>query len=244
LNATGGSMQIFVDAWAEGWALLTSGSFGIWEIVWTSLLVSGSATAIALFIGLPVGYFVGAKRFIGRRAALVIFNAGMGLPPTVVGLIVAMTFSRRGPLGYLNLLYTRPAVVVAQLIIAVPVVMAITAAAVSSVPRELTLQARSLGANGWRVAALTLSEARMGLLAAVAGGFGAIISEVGAVQMVGGNLEGDTRVMTTAMVQFSRQGRYGPALGLAVVLMAIVIFVNIVLTGLQTSADRWERDGR
>jgi len=144
----------------------------------------------------------------------------------------------------MNLLYTRPVVVVAQLIIAVPVVMAITAAAVSSVPRELTLQARSLGAGSVRVGMLTLSEARMGLLAAVAGGFGAIISEVGAVQMVGGNLEGDTRVMTTAMVQFSRQGNYGPALALAVVLMAIVIFVNIVLTGLQTSADRWERDGR
>lgn len=237
-------MQIFVDAWTEGWQMLASGSVGVWEIVWTSLAVSGTATLLALLIGLPVGFLVGAKRFVGRRAALVIFNAGMGLPPTVVGLIVAMTFSRRGPLGGLDLLYSRPAVVVAQLIIAVPVVMAITAAAVSSVPRELTLQARSLGASSWRIAALTLSEARMGLLAAVAGGFGAIISEVGAVQMVGGNLEGDTRVMTTAMVQFSRQGQYGPALALAVVLMAIVILVNIMLTGLQTSADRWERDGR
>lgn len=237
-------MQLFVDAWTEGLANLTSGSVGVWEIVRASLLLSGTATAIALLIGLPVGYIVGTKRFIGRRAALVIFNAGMGLPPTVVGLVVAMSFSRRGPLGYLNLLYTQPAVVVAQLIIAVPVVMAITAAAVSSVPRELSLQARSLGANAWRVAALTLSEARMGLLAAVAGGFGAIISEVGAAQMVGGNLEGDTRVMTTAMVQFTRQGRYGPALALAVVLMTIVVFVNIMLTGLQTSADRWERDGR
>ncbi len=237
-------MQLFVDAWAEGWAMLTSGSVAVWTIVWTSLLLSGTATLLAISIGLPVGYFVGAKRFMGRRAALVIFNAGMGLPPTVVGLIVAMTFSRRGPLGYLNLLYTRPAVVVAQLIIAVPVIMAITAAAVSSVPRELTLQARSLGANGWRIGTLTLSEARMGLLAAIAGGFGAIISEVGAVSMVGGNLEGDTRVMTTAMVQFTRQGRYGPALALAVVLMLIVIFVNVVLTGLQTSADKWESDGR
>jgi tungstate transport system permease protein len=237
-------MQVFVDAWTEGWAMLTSGSVGVWEIVWTSLVISGTATLIALVIGLPIGYLVGAKRFLGRRAALVIFNAGMGLPPTVVGLVVAMTFSRRGPLGYMNLLYTPQAVVVAQLIIAVPVVMAITAAAVSSVPRELTLQARSLGANGWRVGSLTLSEARMGLLAAVAGGFGAIISEVGAVQMVGGNLEGETRVMTTAMVQFSRQGRYGPALALAVVLMTIVIFVNIVLTGLQTSADRYERGAR
>ena len=237
-------MKLFADAWAEGLANLASGSVGVWEIVGASLLLSGAATAIALLIGLPVGYFVGTKRFIGRRAALVIFNAGMGLPPTVVGLIVAMSFSRRGPLGYLNLLYTRPAVVVAQLIIAVPVVMAITAAAVSSVPRELTLQARSLGANGWRIGVLTLSEARMGLLAAVAGGFGAIISEVGAAQMVGGNLEGDTRVMTTAMVQFTRQGRYGPALALAVVLMTIVVAVNIVLTGMQTSADRWEREGR
>jgi len=155
-----------------------------------------------------------------------------------------MTFSRRGPLGFMNLLYTRPIIVIAQLIIAVPVVMAITAAAVSAVPRELTLQARSLGAGAWRVGALTLSEARMGLLAAIAGGFGAIISEVGAVQMVGGNLQGDTRVMTTAMVQFTRQGNYGPALALAVVLMAIVLFVNIVLTGFQTSADHWEADAK
>ena len=233
-------MKIFTDAWREGWPLLTSGSLGVWQIVWTSIVLSGTATCLALLIGLPVGYLVGSKRFVGRRAALVVFNAGMGLPPTVVGLVVAMTFSRRGPLGPLNLLYTRPAVVVAQLIIAVPVVMAITAAAVAAVPRELTLQARSLGAGGLRLGVLTLSEARMGLLAAVAGGFGSIISEVGAVTMVGGNLEGDTRVMTTAMVLFTRQGRYGPALALAFVLMAIVIFVNVALTGLQTSADRWE----
>ena len=122
--------------------------------------------------------------------------------------------------------------------------MAITAAAVSAVPRELTLQARSLGAGRWRTALLTLSEARMGLVAAVAGGFGAIISEVGAVQMVGGNLKGDTRVMTTAVMEFTRKGDYGEALALAAILMAIVIAVNVALTGMQTSADRWERDGR
>jgi len=237
-------MQLFVETWRQGWVMLASGSVDVWQIVWTSLLLSGVATLVAVLIGLPVGYIVGAKRFLGRRAALVIFNAGMGLPPTVVGLIVAMTFSRRGPLGFMNLLYTRPIVVIAQLIIAVPVVMAITAAAVAAVPRELTLQARSLGAGQLRIGALTLSEARMGLLAAVAGGFGSIISEVGAVSMVGGNLEGDTRVMTTAMMLFTRQGQYGPALALAVVLMAIVIFVNVVLTGFQTSADRWEAGAR
>lgn len=235
-------MRIFVDAFREGWAMLTSGGLDVWAIVLTSLRVSGFATAIALAIGLPVGLMVGAKRFVGRQAALIIFNAGMGLPPVVVGLLVAMTLSRRGPLGSLDLLYTRGAMVIAQVIIAVPVIMAITAAAVAAVPRELVMQARALGAGPLRAAALTLSEARMGLLAAVAGGFGAIISEVGASQMVGGNLEGDTRVMTTAMVQFTRMGRYGPALALAIVLMALVVFVNIVLTGLQTSADRWERD--
>jgi len=234
-------MRLFTDAWSQGWAMLTSGSIGVWGIVWTSLLLSGAATALALLVGLPVGYLVGAKRFIGRRAALIIFNAGMGLPPTVVGLVVAMTLSRRGPLGFMNLLYSRPAVIIAQLIIAVPVVTAITAASVAGVPRELIAQARSLGAGPLRLGALVLSEARMGLLAAVAGGFGSIISEVGAATMVGGNLEGDTRVMTTAMVLFTRQGQYGPALALAVVLMAIVIFVNVVLTSMQTSADKWER---
>ena len=237
-------MQLFVDAWREGWAMLSSSSVDVWAIVFTSVRVSGTATLIALIIGLPVGLLVGTKRFIGRRAALVIFNAGMGLPPVVVGLIVAMTLSRRGPLGDLGLLYSQQAMVIAQVVIAIPIVMAITAASVAAVPRELILQARSLGAGRWRRSILTLSEARMGLIAAVAGGFGAIISEVGAVQMVGGNLEGDTRVMTTGIMQFTRMGRYGEALALAAILMAIVIFVNVILTGLQTSADRWERDSR
>ncbi len=237
-------MQLFTDAWREGWAMLSSGSVDVWTIVFTSVRVSGTATLIALVIGLPVGLLVGTKRFIGRRAALVIFNAGMGLPPVVVGLIVAMTLSRRGPLGDLGLLYSQQAMVIAQVVIAIPIVMAITAASVAAVPRELILQARSLGAGRWRRSILTLSEARMGLIAAVAGGFGAIISEVGAVQMVGGNLEGDTRVMTTGIMQFTRMGRYGEALALAAILMAIVLFVNVILTGLQTSADRWERDSR
>jgi tungstate transport system permease protein len=165
----------------------------------------------------------------------------MGLPPVFVGLIVAMTLSRRGPLGDLSLLYSKTAMVIAQVIIASPIIVAITAAAVAAVPRELQLQARSLGARSWRVAGLTLREARMGLIAAVAGGFGAIISEVGAVQMVGGNLRGETRVMTTAIVQYTRMGRYGPALALALVLITIVVFVNVILTSMQTSAEKWEQ---
>jgi tungstate transport system permease protein len=237
-------MQIFADALREGWVALASGDVDVWVIVITSLRVSLLAVAIALVIGIPVGLWVGVKRFIGWRAALIIFNSGMGLPPVVVGLLVAMTLSRRGPLGFLDMLYSREAIVLAQVIISVPVVLAITAAAVGSVPRELRLQARSLGASSLRVSLLTLSEARMGLLAAVAGGFGAIISEVGAATMVGGNLAGETRVMTTAMVQYTRMGRYGPALALAVILMAIVVGVNVIITSMQTSAEKWEADAR
>lgn len=237
-------MQIYIDALTEGFSLLSTGALDVWTIVLTSLRVSGVAVVIALVVGLPLGLLLGAGRFIGRRVALIVFNAGMGLPPVLVGLLVAMTLSRRGPLGDLSLLYTKSAMIIAQVMISTPIVVAISAAAVSSVPRELRLQARSLGAPWWRVGLLVLKEARVGLIAAVAGGFGQIISEVGAVQMVGGNLAGDTRVMTTAIVQFTRMGRYGEALSLALVLMAIVVFVNIALVAMQTSADRYEGGAR
>lgn len=232
--------DIYTDALVEGFTLLTSGTVDVWTIIVTSLRVSGVAVFFALVVGLPLGLLLGAKRFVGRRVALIVFNAGMGLPPVFVGLLVAMALSRRGPFGDLSLLYSQTAMVIAQVIIATPIVVAISAAAISAVPRELRMQAVSLGAQPWRVALLTLKEARMGLIAAVAGGFGSIISEVGAVQMVGGNLEGDTRVMTTAIVQYTRMGRYGQALALALVLMAIVIFVNVMLTAMQTSAEKWE----
>ncbi len=234
-------MQIYLDGLREGWQLLASDASGVWQVVVTSIAVSGAATLIALAIGLPAGVLIGAGRFIGRRVALVVFNAGMGLPPVVVGLVVAMALSRRGPLGSLSLLYSKNAMVMAQLIIALPVIIAVSAAAVGAVPSELQLQARSLGASRFRVALLTLRESRLGLFAAVAGGFGAIISEVGAVMMVGGNLAGDTRVMTTAIMMYTRQGQYGQALALSLVLLSIVVFVNIVLTGMQTSLQKWER---
>jgi len=234
-------MDIYVSAAHEGWALLVSGTLDIWTIVATSLRVSGLAAAISLVIGLPLGLLVGLRHFVGRRIVLIIFNSGLGLPPVFVGLLVAMTLSRRGPLGEMGLLYSQTAMIISQLIIATPIVTAIAAGAVSAVPKQLRQQARSLGAQGWRVALLTIKEARMGLIAAVAGGFGQIISEIGASQMVGGNLAGDTRVMTTAIAEFTRKGQYGSGLALALILISLVVFVNVVLTTMQTSADRWER---
>lgn len=233
-------MSIYTDAFSEGFRLLLSGTFDVWTIVVTSLRVSGTAVMLAVLIGIPAGYWLGTRRSAGRWILIVLANAGMGLPPVVVGLVVAMTLSRRGPLGDLDLLYSRPAMVIAQVVISLPLVVAISAAAVAAVPRELRLQARSLGASPVQEAALALKEARLGLLAAVAAGFGAVISEVGAVMMVGGNLAGQTRVMTTAIVQFTRMGRYGPALALGIVLMTLVVLVNAVLTTFQTSAERFE----
>ena len=233
-------MSIFSEALREGFGFLASGSLDIWAIIITSLRVSGSAVALALTLGVPTGFLLGTRRSVSRSVALAIANAGMGLPPVVVGLVVAMTLSRRGPLGNLSLMYTQTAMVIAQVIIAAPVVAAVTAAAVSGVPHELRLQLRSLGASRVREAAAMLVEARMGLFAAIAAGFGSIISEVGAVTMVGGNIAGDTRVMTTAIVEFTRKGNYGEALALAIILMSIVIVVNVLLTTAQTSAERWD----
>ncbi len=237
-------MNIYIDAVREGWQLLVSGTLDVWSIVLVSLKVSGTATALALTIGIPLGFFLGTSRSVSRSVALVFANTGMGLPPVAVGLVVAMTLSRRGPLGDLGLLYSQSAMVIAQVVIALPVIAAVTGAAVSAVPRELRLQARSLGASRLHEMTLTMREARMGIIAAVAAGFGAIISEVGAVQMVGGNLAGETRVMTTAIVQFTRMGRYGPALALATILVGIVFAVNILLTSVQTSAERYEGGAR
>jgi tungstate transport system permease protein len=234
-------MEIFVVAFRDGLKMLVSGATDVWSIVLVSIQVSGVAVLLALVLGIPIGFALGTKRFVGRRLMLVIANTGMGLPPVVVGLVVAMLLSRRGPFGKLELLYSQPAMVIAQLIIALPVVAAVSAAAVSAVPRELRLQARRTKRSRLQEALMTLKEARMGLIAAVAAGFGSIISEVGAVTMVGGNLAGKTRVMTTAIVQYTRMGDYGPALALASLLMGMVFLVNILLTRVQQSAERYEK---
>lgn len=235
-------LSIFAKAFNDGVNALVSGDINVWAIILVSLRVSGAAVLIAVALGIPVGYFLGTKQFLGRRFMHVIANTGMGLPPVFVGLVVAMTLSRRGPLGDLGILYSRPAMVIAQLIIAFPMVVAVTTAAVSGVPRQLMLQARSLGASRWQEAYLVLKEARMGLLAAIAAGFGAVISEVGASMMVGGNFPGKTQVATTAIVQYTRMGKYGPALALALILLAIVFAANFLLTSVQQSAERYEKE--
>lgn len=230
--------SIFSDAFKGALDILRSGVLDVWGIVFVSLKVSSTAVGIALLLGVPFGYYLGTRHSVSRASALVIANAGMGLPPTVVGLFVSMLLSRRGPLGDWGLLYSQKAMIIAQVLIATPMVAAIVASGVSQVSPQLRLQVRSLGANRAQEALLTLKESRMSLFAALAAGFGSIISEVGAVQMVGGNLEGSTRVMTTAIVQFTRMGRYPDAVALAIVLLLLIILVNVIVTFAQTRDDR------
>ena len=213
----------------------------IWEIIARSIAVSATAVAVSTLIGVPVGYALGSHRSRPRRSLLALVNTGMALPPVVAGLLVYVTLSRSGPLGDLGLLFTKPAMVAAQVLIATPLVAGITAAAVGGVPAELRLQARSLGATRLQESWLVLRQSRRGVIAGIVAGFGGVISEVGAVMMVGGNIQGSTRVMTTAIVLETRKGEFGTALALGLVLVGIAAVVNALLTILQHGGARYER---
>ena len=226
-------MEILLDAIGTAVGLLLSGDAYLWQIILRSLQVSGSAVFLGLLVGIPLGTWLALARFPGRGIAVALVNTGLALPPVVVGLFVYMVLSRQGPLGALGWLYTPSAMVAAQLLLAAPYVAAITLAAVQSVPPELRLQARALGASRWRALLLHLREARLSLMAAVAAGFGAVISEVGAVMMVGGNVHGETRVITTAIVLETRRGRFATAMALGLILLAIAFAANAFITRLQ-----------
>ena len=212
--------------------MLTTDS-GVWIIILRSLEVSGVAVLSAALIGIPLGLLVGLVRFPGRSAAVSVVNTGMALPPVVVGLLVFLLLSRTGPLGSFQLLYTKQAMMTAQLIMAVPLILGITVAGISGVSKELLLQARSLGAGRMQIAVLALREARLVLVMALVAGMGRVIAEVGAVMMVGGNIEGNTQVMTTAIMEEVRKGNYSVGLALGVILLGIALAANAFMSRLQ-----------
>lgn len=218
------------DGFVEALRLIASGDAELREIAMRTLLVSGSATVLAMLAGVPAGYALARSRFRGRTFLLSAVNTGMGMPPVVVGLIVWLMLVRSGPFGGLELIYTRQAMVIAQLLIAVPLVVGFTAAAVQALPEELPELLKVLGAGRVRRLWLIAREARLGLLAAVMAGFGAAISEVGASLAVGGNLQGDTRVLTTAIVTETSRGQTEQAIALGLVLLAMAFAVNLALT--------------
>ncbi|MEE9133815.1 MAG: ABC transporter permease [Gemmatimonadota bacterium] len=234
-------MDVFVDAIKQAFHLLVSGDPYIWRIISRSLQVSGLAVLLGLLAGIPLGTWLGLTRFPGRGVAVALVNTGLALPPVVVGLFVYIILSRQGPLGSLGWLYTPGAMIAAQFVLAAPYVAAITLAAVQSVPPELRLQARALGASRWQAMLLHLREARLSLMAAVAAGFGAVISEVGAVIMVGGNIQGETRVITTAIVLETRRGRFATAMAFGLILLVIAFTANAFITRVQQAQPRRRR---
>lgn len=203
------------------------------EIILLSLFVSGVAILFSMLLGVPAGIFLGLHRFPGRAFLVTIVNTGMGLPPVVVGLFVFLLLARSGPLGGLDLLYTPWAMVLAQVVIATPLVVGITLAAVQGLDERLHLQILSLGASRVQLYVKLVKEARLSLVAALAAGFGSIISEVGAVMMVGGNIRGQTRVMTTAIVLETRQGEFASAIVLGAILLALALGINWLFTWVQ-----------
>jgi tungstate transport system permease protein len=203
-----------------------------------SLQISTLATGISLLLGLPSGTLLGLGKFRGRGLLLSLMNTGMGLPPVVVGLVVAMSLWRSGFLGDLRLIYTPAAIVIAQVVIAFPVVAGLTAAALQAQDPRLRLQLLGLGASRWQMIWMLWREARLPLLAALMAAFGSVISEVGASMMVGGNIRGQTRVLTTAIVLETGKGEFQTAIGLAVLLLGITFLVNVTLTRIQQRAAR------
>ena len=226
-------MDLIWQGIVQAFQLLIHGDPEMLRVAALSLEVSLGATVVSLILGVTSGTVIGLNEFIGRRFIISLVNTGMGLPPVVVGLVVMIFLWRSGPLGFLHILFTPTAMVIAQVIISFPIITGFTMASIQQLDPKLRLQILALGASRFQYLWLILKEARLPLLAAVMAGFGGIISEVGASQMVGGNIMDQTRVLTTAIVMESGRGNFGLAIALSVILMILVYVVNLALTMIQ-----------
>ncbi len=226
-------MELIWEGLRKALELLLALDAEVLGITLLSLQVSGIATLLSVVVGLGVALLVALNEFPGKRVLIALMNTGMGLPPVVVGLFVTVLLWRNGPFGFLGILYTPAAIILAQGVIATPIIAGLGLAALQNLPPGLRLQILSLGATRWQLVWLLLKEARLPLLAAVMAGFGGVISEVGASIMVGGNLKGSTRVLTTATVMETSRGNFEIAFALSFILLALAFGVNALLTHLQ-----------
>jgi tungstate transport system permease protein len=232
-------MEFIWNGVKQAFHLLVHGDDQVYSILWLTLRICVESTAFALAIGLPIGLWLGLGAFRGRRVGQTLFNAGLGLPPVVVGLVVSLLLFRQGPLGGLHLIYTVGGVVLAQTVLSVPIVAALTASSVQAVPLGLRDQARALGASRLRVAALAAREARVGILAATIAAVGSALSEVGAVVLVGGNIQGQTQTLASAVLVRVEQGDYSRAIALGVILLGLILLVAAGLTFAQQRQNQW-----
>jgi len=226
-------MDFIYDGLVKGLALIFSRDPEILGVVRMSLYVSVLATAIAVLIGVPLGALIAVKKFPFKKLAISAINTGMGLPPVVVGLLVMLLLARSGPLDFLGWLYEPAGMILAQVVIATPVITALSMAAMQSLDRKFYLQMLTLGAGQWQALWVCLKEVKLSILAAVIAGFGSVISEVGAVMMVGGNIRHQTRVLTTATVMETHMGNFDTAIALGLILLALTFLINMALTFIQ-----------
>jgi len=222
-------MEDLLQGLVQAFGLILSLDPALYEVIWLSLYVSGVALGYSTLIGIPLGAFLALKRFYGRRLVMALLYTGMGFPPVVIGLFVYLMLSRSGPVGELGWLFTPRAIIVAQTIISFPLVAGFTMAAVLGVDPNLRRQLVSLGATGLQATLAILAEARIGVIVSVIAGFGSVISEVGAVILVGGNIEGKTRTLTTAIVLETRRGNFDLAMALGIILLIISFLVNLAM---------------
>jgi tungstate transport system permease protein len=235
-------MELIGEGIKQAFWLLLTGDSGVFEITLLSLWLSGVATLLSLLAGIPLGMLIALTRFPGRGLVTSLLNTGMSLPPVVVGLFVSIFLWRSGPLGFLELLYTPTAIVIAQVVIAFPIVAGLTMAAFQTLNPNLRLQLIGLGASKPQLLWLLCKEARLPILAAVMAGFGGVISEVGASMMVGGNIRGQTRVLTTATVLETGKGNFELAIALGLILLVLSFAVNLLLTYIQQREQlRWPK---
>ncbi|MDM8520828.1 ABC transporter permease [Anaerolineales bacterium HSG6] len=226
-------MRDLLDGLIQAIKLIFSFDPALYEIIWLSLFVAGVALVFSTLVGVPLGALIALKRFRGRRFMMALLYTGMGFPPVVIGLFVYLMLSRTGPIGELGWLFTPKAMIVAQTIISFPLVAGFTMAAVMGVDPNLRQQLLALGATKWQATVAVLSEAKVGVVVAIIAGFGAIISEVGAVMLVGGNIEGKTRTLTTAIVLETRKGDFDLAIALGLILLWLTFLTNVIMLQLQ-----------
>ena len=222
-------MELIMDGVLQAFWLLWQRDPGVLEISWLTIKITGSATMVSVIFGIPFGALLALGKLPGRRFVMSLVYTGMGFPPVVAGLVVSIIFWRSGPLGVLGLMYTPAAMIIAQGLIAVPLVAGLTVAALQQLDKKLPLQLKALGASRRQLFWTMLKEARLGLLAAVMAGFGGVVSEVGAASMVGGNILHRTRVLTTATVLEVSRGNFGMAIALSVILMLVAYGLVLVM---------------
>jgi tungstate transport system permease protein len=226
-------MELLLDGLIKAWQMIISGDPEIGEITLLTLRVTLTAILVSTIVGIPLGVILGLMNFPGRKLILVFVNIGMGLPPVVAGLWITIFLWRSGPLGWLSWLYTPTAIILAQILVSLPIVIGLTSTAFQQINDKLLMQLKGLGATRWQMVIILLKETKVGIMAAIIAGLGRILAEVGAAMMVGGNLKGETRILTTSIVMEVSKGNFDIALALSFILMTIAFIVTLILTFLQ-----------